>query len=60
MSLYLKAENVKPNNRESLLNALRSMSDFDCDFNGEMERNLHGKMQSKTDLTTILNILLMK
>ena len=35
MSLYLKVENVKPNNRESLLNALRNMSDFDCDFNGE-------------------------
>ena len=31
MSLYLKVEKVKPNNRESLLNALRNMSDFDCD-----------------------------
>lgn len=35
MSLYLKLETVKAGNRESLLNALRNMSDFDCDFNGE-------------------------
>lgn len=35
MSLHLKVEKVKPNNRESLLNALRNISDFDCDFTGE-------------------------
>mgnify|MGYP000723060584 FL=1 len=35
MNLYTGLENVKVGNRESLLNALRSLSDFDCDFNGE-------------------------
>lgn len=35
MSLYVKLENVKAGNRNSLLSALSSLSDFDCDFNGE-------------------------
>ena len=35
MNLYTGLENVKVGNRESLLDALRSLSDFDCDFNGE-------------------------
>ena len=33
--LYTGLEEVEVNNRESLLNALKSLSDFDCDFNGE-------------------------
>ena len=35
MNLYTGLENVKVGNRESLLDALRSLSDFDYDFNGE-------------------------
>ena len=35
MSLFVKLENVKAGNRNSLLSALTSLSDFDCDFNGE-------------------------
>lgn len=35
MSLFAKLENVKAGNRNSLLSALTSLSDFDCDFNGE-------------------------
>ena len=35
MNLYTGLENVKIGNRESLLDALRSLSDFDRDFNGE-------------------------
>ena len=35
MNLYSGLEEVKAGNRESLLNALISLSDFDCDFNGE-------------------------
>ena len=35
MDLYSGLEEVKAGNRESLLNALISLSDFDCDFNGE-------------------------
>ncbi|HAU87301.1 MAG TPA: hypothetical protein DCW90_17995 [Lachnospiraceae bacterium] len=35
MSLYTGLEEVKVGNRKSLLNALKSLSDFDCDFNGE-------------------------
>ena len=35
MSLFAKLENVKAGNRNSLLSALTSISDFDCDFNGE-------------------------
>lgn len=33
--LYAGLEEVEVDNRESLLDALRSLSDFDCDFNGE-------------------------
>lgn len=35
MSLYVKLESVKAGNRNSLLSALSSLSDFDSDFNGE-------------------------
>lgn len=35
MNLYTGLENVKVGNRESLLDALRRLSDFDRDFNGE-------------------------
>lgn len=35
MSLFVKLESVKAGNRNSLLSALTSLSDFDCDFNGE-------------------------
>ena len=35
MSLFLKLESVKAGNRDSLLSALSSLSDFDCDFIGE-------------------------
>lgn len=35
MNLYTGLENVKVGNRESLLDALRSLSYFDYDFNGE-------------------------
>lgn len=35
MNLYSGLEEVKVGNRESLLNALISLSDFDCDFNGK-------------------------
>ena len=35
MSLYLSLKEIKPGNRESLLNALRELSYFDCDFNGD-------------------------
>lgn len=35
MSLHTGLEDVKVGNRESLLNTLRNLSDFDCDFNGE-------------------------
>ena len=34
MNLYTGLENVKVGNRESLLDALRNLSDFDRDFNG--------------------------
>ena len=33
--LYAGMDEVEVDNRESLLDALRSLSDFDCDFNGE-------------------------
>lgn len=35
MGLFVKLESVKAGNRNSLLSALTSLSDFDCDFNGE-------------------------
>ena len=35
MSLHTHLESVKAGNRNSLLSALTSLSDFDCDFNGE-------------------------
>lgn len=35
MNLYTGLENIKVGNRESLLDALRNLSDFDRDFNGE-------------------------
>ena len=35
MSLFAKLESVKAGNRNSLLSALTSISNFDCDFNGE-------------------------
>lgn len=35
MSLYSNLVKVEKANRESLLEALTTMSDFDCDFNGE-------------------------
>lgn len=35
MSLYMNLIEVNAKDRESLLDALRSLGDFDCDFNGE-------------------------
>lgn len=35
MSMYSNLVKVEKGNRESLLEALAVMSDFDCDFNGE-------------------------
>ena len=35
MGLFVKLESVKAGNRNSLLSALTSLSDVDCDFNGE-------------------------
>lgn len=34
-NLSLDLVKVEPNNRESLLNALRSLSEIDCDFSGD-------------------------
>lgn len=35
LKLYTRLQKVKKANRESLLNALRNLSDFDLDFNGD-------------------------
>lgn len=35
MSLYMNLVEVNAKDRESLLDALRNLGDFDCDFNGE-------------------------
>ena len=35
MYLHTGLEEIKVGNRESLLNALKDLSSFDCDFNGE-------------------------
>lgn len=35
MSLYMNLVKVNAKDRESLLDALRSLGDMDCDFNGE-------------------------
>ena len=35
-NLFHSAVPIEPNNRESLLNALRSISDWDSDFNGSL------------------------
>ena len=35
MNLHMSLVEVNAGNREDLLDALRSLSDYDCDFNGE-------------------------